>query len=441
VVVSEQAASALVLSTTDGRRSELTWTRTDGPLGVELDADTVEVLEYDRPLAALELLTTAGTVAWADRASEPFVPAPLPAPLRWVGGLLCGPHEARSPSELGVRLPEPIALPGCGRARVDDAPTQGRPGFVTAAVPQAHGFAVPTADGGLWLFVRAGDGARVARCTRARCEGVPALRGGLVPAAALDPDGGLWVLRRDGDAPTELLRVDAAGVVLARYPAPSASAVGVAAWGARLAVLDADDRLFFSARTSSLAWSPARALSEPIAGQPSMGCVVDASSTRLALESGDVGVAVLGRACQVVRFDPERVDVAWEGRGLAYSRTAAAEAVAVAPSSDALGDVQVWVRELGRDAEWVRMRFGDPVELYAPAVLGAHVVTRLAAGRSALGLRWSRAWRGRPDVEAVACPGTTGDRPGDPIAVGDRLVVRVIRGDGRLDWFEIDGAR
>ena len=87
------------------------------------------------------------------------------------------------------------------------------------------------------------------------------------------------------------------------------------------------------------------------------------------------------------------------------------------------------------------MRFGDPVELYAPAVLGAHVVTRLAAGRSALGLRWSRAWRGRPDVEAVACPATTGDLPGDPIAVGDRLVVRVLRGDPRLGWFEIDGAR
>jgi hypothetical protein len=99
VVVSEQAASALVLSTTDGRRSELTWTRTDGPLGVELDADTVEVLEYDRPLAALELLTTAGTVAWADRASEPFVPAPLPAPLRWVGACCAGPtRHVRRPS-------------------------------------------------------------------------------------------------------------------------------------------------------------------------------------------------------------------------------------------------------------------------------------------------------------------------------------------------------
>jgi hypothetical protein len=44
-------------------------------------------------------------------------------------------------------------------------------------------------------------------------------------------------------------------------------------------------------------------------------------------------------------------------------------------------------------------------------------------------------------VEAVACPATTGDLPGDPIAVGDRLVVRVLRGDPRLGWFEIDGAR
>jgi hypothetical protein len=246
VVVSEGAASALVLSTTDGRRSELAWTRTDGPLRVELDADAVEILEYDRPLAALELLTPAGTVAWADRAAEPFVPAPLPAPDRWVGGPLCGPHEVRSPSELAARLPEPVALPGCGRARVDDAPAQGRPGFVTAEVPQAPGFAVAAPDGGLWLFVQAGDGGRVARCTRARCEDVPALRGGLVPAAALDPDGGLWVLRRDGDAPVELLRVDATGGVVARHSAPSARAVGVATWGDRLAVLDADDRLFFS---------------------------------------------------------------------------------------------------------------------------------------------------------------------------------------------------
>jgi hypothetical protein len=342
-----------------------------------------------------------------------------------------------------MRLPEPVALPGCGRAQVEDAPAQGRPGFVAAQVPQDRGFAVTTRGGGLWLFVQAGDGGRVARCTRARCEEVPALGGGLVPAAALDTDGGLWVLRRDGDAPTELLRVDAMGGVVARHSAPSASAVGVATWGDRLAVLDADDRLFFSARTSSLAWSDARALSEAATGEPSGGCVVDASSTRLALEADDAGVAVLGRACRVARFDAGRVEVLWEGSGLAYTRTDAAEAVAVAPSSDALEDVQVWVRELSRDADWVRMRFGDPVELYAPAVVGAHVVTRLPARGSALGLglRWSRAWRGRPDVEAVACPATTGDLPGDPIAVGDRLVVRVLRGDPRLGWFEIDGAR